>query len=105
MDRYARVSLADDRLVYVQLLLYGLDMKAPTAADARAWAEHYRMDRSKNRVVLAGTSEFVNDASYAMIPGFQLVDKNFILRAESSGHRPRHDLYRELLPMIPQLLH
>ena len=44
MDRAARnyggFSLDDDRLVFVHLLLYGFDMGAPSASDAREWAEH-----------------------------------------------------------------
>ncbi|MFQ5960639.1 MAG: peroxiredoxin family protein [Candidatus Methylomirabilales bacterium] len=98
------LSLDDDRIVLVQLLLYSMSMGAPSPDDARRWAEHFRMDRSKNFVVLAGTEGLLGPASYNMIPGFQLVDRNFILRADSTGHHPRHDLWRYLLPMVPQLL-
>jgi len=103
--RYANeLSLSDNRIVLVQILLYGMSMDAPSPEDAKRWAEHFKMDRSKNRVVLAGTKDLLVQASYDMIPGFQLVDRNFILRADSTGHRPRHNLFHELLPMIPQLL-
>lgn len=98
------LSLSDERIVLVQLLLYSLSMGAPSPDDARRWAEHFRMDRAKNRVVLAGTPDLLGQASYDMIPGFQLVDRNFILRVDSTGHQPRHDLYRTLLPMVAQLL-
>lgn len=98
------LSLSDDRIVLVQLLLYSMSMRAPSPGDARRWAEHFRMDRSKNFIVLAGTKELLGQASYNMIPGFQLVDRNFILRADSTGHRPRHNLWKYLLPMVPQLL-
>lgn len=30
-----------------------------------------------------------NQASYNMIPGFQLIDQNFILRSDSTGHNPK----------------
>jgi hypothetical protein len=39
-----------------------------------------------------------------MIPGFQLIDRDFVLRYDASGHRPRHDLWRELMPAIPRLI-
>lgn len=104
VSAYAGVSLSDERIVHVQLLLYSLTLEAPTSGDARAWAEHFKMDRAKNRIVLAGTRALMGDAGYAMIPGFQLVDKNFILRSDSTGHGPRDDLYRTLLPMIAPLL-
>lgn len=62
------------------------------------------MDRSKNHLVLAGTKELLGDASYNMIPGFHLVDRNFIFHSDSAGHTPRHNLVTHLLPMIPKLL-
>jgi hypothetical protein len=105
VPQYARgVSLSDDRIVYVQLLLYSMTMEAPTPEDARKWAQHFRADRAKNHIVLAGTKEFIGQASYDMIPGFQLVDRNFVLRVDATGHRPQHNLFTQLLPAIPRLL-
>jgi hypothetical protein len=105
VPQYARgVSLSDDRIVYVQLLLYSMTMEAPTPEDARKWAQHFRADRAMNHIVLAGTKEFIGQASYDMIPGFQLVDRNFILQVDATGHRPRHNLFTQLLPVIPRLL-
>jgi hypothetical protein len=47
----------------------------------------------------------VNDASYKMIPGLQLVDQDFILRYDSTGRtNQRHNLYRELLPAVRKVL-
>ena len=98
------LSLTDDRVVFVQLILYNMSMNAPSIDDARAWANHFRMNRSNNFVVLAGTENLIGQASANMIPGFQLVDRNFVLRFDSTGHQPRHRLFDELLPMVPQLL-
>jgi len=39
-----------------------------------------------------------------MIPGFFLIDKDFILRSDSTGHRPKHNLYTQLLPELSVLL-
>ncbi len=44
------------------------------------------------------------DASYNMIPGFQLIDRDSILRKDSTGHQPRHNLWKELLPEVRRLL-
>ena len=98
------VSLSSGKIVLVQVILYSESMKAPSAQDVQKWAQHFKLNRSKNCVVLAGTPELVNSESYKMIPGFQLVDRDFILRADSTGHKPRHNLYTELLPLIPKLL-
>jgi hypothetical protein len=101
---YARVDLNDERLVVIQILFYDNDLAAPTAADARRWAEHFRMDRSQDRVVLAAEPYLLGPATHAMIPGFQLLDRDLVLRYDSTGHHPRHDLYRDLLPAIRTLL-
>ncbi len=98
------LSLEDDRIVFIQMLLYSMSMGAPTPEDAKDWARHFQMDRPKNHLVLAGKEELLGQASYDMIPGFQLIDKQFVLRSDSTGHRPRHNLWRELLPLVPKLL-
>jgi hypothetical protein len=104
-QQYAGVSLDDPRLVYIQLLLYNWTQQAPPTLDeAREWAEHFGADRRPNRLVLVAAAEMIGPASYAMIPGFQLVDAEFVLRADSTGHNPRHNLYSDLLPQLPNLL-
>jgi len=96
---YGKFDLSDERIVKVYLLLYGMDMRAPTPSDARAWADHFGMDRSKNEIVLTGLPSMMGDQSFAMIPGVHLVDRNFILCVDSAGRSDQtHDLYRDLLP-------
>ncbi len=98
------LSLDDERIIFVQVLLYSMSMGAPTTEDARRWAEHFQLDRSKDEVVLAGKKELLGRDSYNLIPGFQLVDKNFIVRSDSTGHNPRDNLYTELLPKVRELV-
>ena len=91
-------------LVFVQLLLYGPTMGVPSLKDAQDWASHFQMDRYSNEIALVGTKPMQNPASYNMIPGFQLVDRDFTLLVDSTGHNPQQDLYRELLPTLGRLL-
>jgi len=100
--RFAQVELGRD-VVFVQLLVYGADMKPPTPSEVAAWASHFQMDRKRGEIVLQGTSELIGPVTHAMIPGFQLIDRDFVLRYDSCGHRPRHDFYRELLPAMGKL--
>ena len=102
--RYGGVDLDDGRIVSVQLLLYNMKMQAPTPDEGRAWANHFGMKRSRNEVVLVGNPALVQPASYRMIPGFQFIDKKFILRASSTGRYQGENLYTKFLPMIKQLL-
>lgn len=92
-------------LVYVHLLLYDMtSARAPTVADARAWAEHFGVDRAENAVVLVGDERYVNPASYALVPGFQVIDRAFVLRYDGSGHHPVDHPYEVALAGVPGLL-
>jgi hypothetical protein len=102
--KHAGIPFDDSRFVFVQLLLYSMSMKAPTADDARRWAEHFGMERSGDRIVLAGEPWLLGTASYDLIPGFQLIDQHFVQRSDSTGHQPRHNLYTHLLPMVGKLV-
>ena len=97
-------SLDDERIVLVQLILYDMDLQAPSASDAKQWAEHFGFDRKDNVYVLAADQRFINQASYDMIPGFFLLDKDLVLRKDATGHKPKHKLFSELLAQIPNLL-
>lgn len=98
------LSLRSSRIRFIQILFYDMDMKTPTAQDVKEWTRHFHMQRSDNYLVLAAPRAFQGRATSNLIPGFQLVDQDFILRADSTGHSPQHDLYRELLPMVRKLL-
>ncbi len=108
-SRYAGgISFTDPRIIHIQLLLFNTTMRPTTAADAKAWAKHFHKDGSENQYVLAGSAELLsparNLASYNLIPGFQLVDKDFILRSDSTSDNPKTNLWTELLPQVPGLV-
>lgn len=97
-------SLANPQIVFVQLILFNMDMDAPSPEEIREWAKHFKLTHKPNTYVLAGTTAMVHQDSYDMIPGFLLIDKDFILRADASGPNPKHNLWREVLPSIPLVL-
>lgn len=101
---YGGVSLDDEGLIVVHLLLYGFDMEAPSVDDAREWAEHYRLDERSNHVVLVGEPNMLSSSTYAMIPGVQVVDRDFVLRYDGAGNRAPHDLWTEVLPGVSAVL-
>jgi len=102
---YAGLSLEHPDIVFVQLVLYGMDGESPPAEDdVRAWARHFKMDRRNNQVVLIGDQRFISPQTRRLIPGFHLIDQNGILRSMSSND-PRHDsLHRSLLPKLASLV-
>lgn len=95
---------SDKRIVFVQLLLYNMKMQAPSPKEGKAWADHFEMDRSRNNIVLVGDPGMIGKASYNMIPGFQLIDESFILRADSTGHHPKDNLWDKLIPLAKELV-
>jgi hypothetical protein len=99
-EDYGDFSLDDGRLVVVHLLLYGHDMQAPSVADAREWAEHYGIDKRPNHVVLVGQPGMLSGETRRMIPGVQVVDRDFVLRYDGAGARAPHDLWTEVLPGV-----
>lgn len=101
---YGGVSLDDPDIVVVHLLLYGPGLDAPTVDEARRWAEHYRLDGRPGHVVLVGDARMHSPATYAMVPGLQVVDRSFRLRYDGAGSSARHDLWREVLPGLRGVL-
>lgn len=102
--RYGGFDLSDPRIVSVQLLLFDMQLNAPTADDAKQWAQHFGLKTSDGNYVLAANRTLQDSKTRDMIPGFWLVDEAFTLKAESCGHHPRQNLYTELLPMARQLI-
>lgn len=103
-SRLNGLTLENSDMVLVQLLLYDLFMEAPDIEDARIWAEHFGFDDNPHVYVVFSERDMRGSASYNLIPGFQLIDRSSVLRSDSTGHRPQHSLFSELMPMIPSVL-
>lgn len=98
------LELSDERVTYVAILLYDMQMGAPDKEDARQWAEHFRFDKKDKEYVLVPTADVRGEGSYNLIPGFHLLDQNLTVRSASAGHNPQQDLYHDLLPIAGKLL-
>jgi|GEM_PF-2255445 len=104
VSQYAnRLTLDDPNVAYVQVVIYDMNMKAPSVAAVKSWADHFRLSNRANVHVLAGTPEMIGAASFAMIPGIHLIDRDFTLRSQFFGHGGGSDLFRDLLPMAARL--
>ena len=103
VHRFAGVDFDDPGLVYVQVLFYDLQGKRPpTLEEAKAWADHFDLNRP-NTVVAIADPKYISQTTRSMIPSFQLVDQDFQLRFDA-GKAPRQDLYKELLPALKGML-
>lgn len=108
LERFAQLSLErTPDLVLVQLLLFDTRSQvghAPKVEEGAEWVRHFQLEGKKNVLALVGTDALANQASYAMVPGFQVVDRSFVLRWDGTGHKPADDPYQKVLASIPALL-
>ena len=101
---YTNISLDDSRIKFVQVLLYSMTMDSPTPDHANNWANHFGFDRYNDEIVVVPKRDLRGKGSYNLIPGFQILDKQLVVQRDSTGHKPRHNLYSELFPLVKQLL-
>ncbi|MEM9729361.1 MAG: hypothetical protein AAF997_12300 [Myxococcota bacterium] len=103
-QRFGKLSLDHPDVVFVQLVLYGMDGQSPPSLDdIKAWSNHFGMDRYRNEVVLLGDQRFINPQTRRLIPGFHLIDRQGILRAMHNKDPQSQNLYTSLLPTMGQL--
>ena len=103
--KYAKgLRLPSKDIAFVQIILYDMKLGKPNKEDANKWAKHFNISKNDNHFVTVFPYDMRSRISFNMIPGFQLIDRNFILRADSTGHRPTHNLYKELIPLTPKLV-
>lgn len=104
VEHYGKgASLNDDDIVSIHILFYGNDGRsAPTLEEAQTWSDHFGKHAPRT-VFLYADQSFVNSQTRSMIPGFLLIDRDFVLRS-AAGNPPMADLYRELIPMIREVL-
>ena len=93
----------NSELRVIEIVFFNMENRPPTPEDLREWNKHFQLHK-RNILVLGALPKFVDEDAKSMVPGFQLIDKNFVLRADSTGSAQKSDLYKELFPMIPKLL-
>ena len=87
----------------IEIIFFNMENAPPSASDLKEWNKHFHL-HERNILVLGARPNLVDEDARGMVPGFQLIDRNFILRADATGSSPRSDLYKDLFPMIPKLL-
>ena len=85
----------------VQILLVNSRGGAVALADAQAWAKHFELE-ARGRTVLVGTSVLLRGEASQLLGGFQLLDKNLVVRGDATGERSK-TLFSQVFPLIPRL--
>lgn len=104
LDRFGGISLGHPDVVLVQVILYDLSEQQVDFEEVQIWAEHFGFDRDPDVYVVFSERDLRGRESLRMIPGVYLVDRDSVVRYDATGHKPRHNLFTELLPAVPQLV-
>lgn len=99
-----QVTLPNPELIMVKILIYNEAGGQAGPPDAERWASHFGFTRENGVIVTVPQKDARDKKTDILIPGFQLVDKEFALRVDSAGPNPKHSLNFRLVTMIPTLL-
>ena len=100
--RYAGFDLHSGDVNYVVAVVYNDKLQSPSAEDLDNWRSHFQLDDRSTHIVSGPT--LASSSTFNMIPGFMLLDQNLVVLFDSTGHQPKHDLYKELLPAVRSLI-
>ncbi|GIW90874.1 MAG: hypothetical protein KatS3mg109_1306 [Pirellulaceae bacterium] len=101
---FGQVDVRHPDLIHVRIMILNRHAQPPSAHDLRQWERHFNLGEQPNAVTLAAPPELVTEAARRLAPGFYLVDRNFVVKAESCGIRPKHDFYTYVIPLLHDLL-
>ena len=101
-QQFAGLDLYSGQVNYVVVIVYNDKLESPTAEDLSSWRSHFHLEHDNTYVV--SSQELASGDSFNMIPGFMLLDSNQSVVFDSTGHKPKHNLYSELLPGVKALL-
>ncbi len=97
-------SLPNEDVIEVSVIVYTQDGGQASVDDAKNWADHFNLSKDNGEIVAVPKKDIRGEESDKIINGFQLIDKNNILRVDSSGPEPKHNLRMTLVPLLPKLL-
>ncbi|MCB1784549.1 MAG: hypothetical protein KDI13_11220 [Alphaproteobacteria bacterium] len=99
-----KVTLPTAKFLIVSILIKNAAGMPATQEDAKNWAAHFGLTKDAFHIVAVPEKDMRGKGTDGLLTGFQLVDKNFLLRVDSAGPMPKHNLDLTLVPMIPKLM-
>ncbi|MFN8391158.1 MAG: hypothetical protein U0136_12780 [Bdellovibrionota bacterium] len=86
----------------IQVVFFNGSGEAPTVSELAEWSRHFHF-HERGITVLGAPMAVSQTLGTKLVPGFQVLDKNFVLRADSTGMIPRHDFRTQLIPVLKML--
>lgn len=103
-ENAGQLALPHPDIIVLKVVIYNEAGQQAKPEDAQAWAQHFGLTRENNYIVAVPEKDIRGYDTNQLIPGFQLIDKDFLLRVDSSGANPKHSLQFRLVTLIPTLL-
>lgn len=97
------VSLPNDKVMQVKVIVYGESGGQASRDDAQNWAEHFKFTKAEGVIVAVPVKNITGDETNTILGGYQLIDANNFLRVDSSGPIPKHNLKMTFAPMVQKL--
>lgn len=98
------LTLPNPNILTIKVLFYRPDGGQALPADAENWAAHFKLKKEDNVIVAVPEKDMRGDTTGKIVPGYQLIDQDMVLRVDSAGPVPKHNYEMTLVPMIPKLL-
>ncbi|MGH1403321.1 MAG: hypothetical protein ACRBDL_03690 [Alphaproteobacteria bacterium] len=98
------LSLPHPHILEVKVIIYGEDGGQASRDDAGNWASHFNLNLKDGVIVSVPVKDMRDQLTKELITGYQLVDKNLMMRADSTGVEPTHHLKLTFAPLVPRLV-
>ncbi len=98
------ISLPHPHILEVKIIVYGDGGGQASRDDAQNWASHFSLKQEEGVIVAVPVKDIRDHATNELIIGYQLVDKNMMMRVDSTGVEPTHSLKMTLAPLVPRLV-
>ncbi len=96
-------TLPNDVVLEIDVLVYAQDGSQATLADVDKWAEHFDLDLEHGIIVAVPKKDIRGEEVQIILTGYQLVDQHKMLRVDSAGMEPKHNLKMTLVPLLSKL--
>lgn len=97
-------TLPKNGVLEINVLVYSQNGSQATLDDADKWAKHFNLSLKRGVLVVVPKQDIRGKEIQNILTGYQLIDQNMILRVDSAGYKPKHNLSMTLVPLLSKLI-
>lgn len=88
----------------IKVIMRTQNDQQPKPKDAEEWAAFFKLKKENNVIVAVPVKDMRGKETDKITPGYQLIDSEMMLRVDSAGITPKHNLEMTLVPLLPKLI-